>query len=116
MTETNVFQLLLRPGTFSDPLTEVLRNGAWALLARAVEAEVAGLAQLPHRIKANRRWAPAAGAPRASTRTGDHDGHRSGRCALPAGARSCLRRLGTHPLFSRPFHRPTRAARRAWKC
>jgi hypothetical protein len=30
------------PGTFSDPLTEVLRNGARALLAHAVEAEVAG--------------------------------------------------------------------------
>ena len=29
-------------GTFSDPLTEVLRNGARALLAQAVEGEVAG--------------------------------------------------------------------------
>ena len=27
MTETNVFQLS-QPGTFADPLTEVLRNGA----------------------------------------------------------------------------------------
>ena len=42
MTETNVFQLS-QPGTFSDPLTEVLRNGARALLAQAVEAEVAAL-------------------------------------------------------------------------
>ncbi|MGH8513833.1 MAG: IS256 family transposase, partial [Gammaproteobacteria bacterium] len=40
MTETNVFQLA-QPGTFTDSLTEVLRNGARALLARAVEAEVA---------------------------------------------------------------------------
>ena len=40
MTETNVFQLA-QPGTFTDPLTEVLRNGARALLAQAVEAEVA---------------------------------------------------------------------------
>ena len=40
MTDTNVFQLS-EPGTFSDPLTEVLRNGARALLAQAVEAEVA---------------------------------------------------------------------------
>jgi len=32
---------LAQPGTFSDPLTEVLRNGARALLAQAVEAEVA---------------------------------------------------------------------------
>ena len=42
MTETNVFQLS-QPGTFTDPLTEVLRNGARALLAQAVEAEVATL-------------------------------------------------------------------------
>ena len=40
MTETNVFELT-RPGTFSDPLTEVLRNGARTLLGQAVEAEVA---------------------------------------------------------------------------
>ena len=40
MTDTNVFQLS-QPGTFADPLTEVLRNGARALLAQAVEAEVA---------------------------------------------------------------------------
>ena len=40
MTETNVFQLS-QPGTFADPLTEVLRNGARALLSQAVEAEVA---------------------------------------------------------------------------
>ena len=42
MIETNVFQLS-QPGTFADPLTEVLRNGARALLAQAVEAEVAAL-------------------------------------------------------------------------
>lgn len=41
MTESNVFRLS-QPGTFSDPLTEVLRSGARALLAQAVEAEVAG--------------------------------------------------------------------------
>ena len=40
MTKTNVFQLS-QPGTFADPLTEVLRSGARALLAQAVEAEVA---------------------------------------------------------------------------
>jgi len=40
VTETNVFQLA-QPGTFTDSLTEVLREGARALLARAVEAEVA---------------------------------------------------------------------------
>jgi putative transposase len=42
VTETNVFQLC-QPGTFADPLTEVLRNGARALLSHAVEAEVAAL-------------------------------------------------------------------------
>ena len=42
MTETNVF-LLSQPGTFTDPLTEILRNGARALLAQAVEAEVSSL-------------------------------------------------------------------------
>jgi putative transposase len=42
VTETKVFQLS-QPGTFADPLTEVLRNGARALLAQTVEAEVATL-------------------------------------------------------------------------
>ncbi len=40
MTETDVFQLT-QPGTFTDSLTEVLRSGARALLARAVDAEAA---------------------------------------------------------------------------
>ena len=42
MTEANVFQLS-QPGTFTDPLTAVLRNGARALLAQAVEAEASAL-------------------------------------------------------------------------
>jgi hypothetical protein len=42
VTDINVFQLC-QPGTFADPLTEVLRNGARALLTQAVEAEVAAL-------------------------------------------------------------------------
>jgi transposase-like protein len=42
VTETNVFQLS-QPGSFIDPLTEVLREGARALLGQAVEAEVATL-------------------------------------------------------------------------
>jgi hypothetical protein len=41
VTETNVFQVS-QPGTFADPLTDVLRNGARALLAHAVEVEAAG--------------------------------------------------------------------------
>jgi transposase-like protein len=41
VTQDNVIKLA-QPGTFVDPLTEILRNGARALLAHAVEAEVAG--------------------------------------------------------------------------
>ena len=44
MTDTNVFQFS-QPGTFADPLTEVLRNGARALLAQAVKAEVTALSR-----------------------------------------------------------------------
>jgi putative transposase len=40
VTDTNVLNLV-QPGTFSDLLTDVLRSGAHALLAQAVEAEVA---------------------------------------------------------------------------
>ena len=40
MTNDTVVKLV-QPGSFSDPLTEVLRNGARTLLAQAVEAEVA---------------------------------------------------------------------------
>jgi len=49
VTDTNVLQLS-QPGTFSDPLTEVLRDGARALLAQAVEAEVAAWL-VPHADK-----------------------------------------------------------------
>ena len=40
MTDTNVIKLA-QPGTFTDSLTEILRNGAHALLTQAVEVEVA---------------------------------------------------------------------------
>jgi hypothetical protein len=40
VTDTNVLKLV-QPGTFCDLLTDVLRSGAHALLAQAVEAEVA---------------------------------------------------------------------------
>ena len=40
MTDDNVLKLV-QPGSFEYPLTEVLRNGASALLAQAVETEVA---------------------------------------------------------------------------
>ena len=40
MSKANVIALS-QPGNFTDLLTEVLRTGARALLAKAVEAEVA---------------------------------------------------------------------------
>ena len=40
MPKDNVTKLI-QPGSFADPLTEILRNGARALLTQAVEAEVA---------------------------------------------------------------------------
>ena len=40
MSDHNVIKLA-QPGTFTDQLTEILRNGAYALLTQAVEAEVA---------------------------------------------------------------------------
>ena len=40
MSNDNVIKLI-QPGTFTDHLTEILRNGACALLTQAVEAEVA---------------------------------------------------------------------------
>ena len=40
MSNDNVTKLI-QPGEFDDQLTEILRNGARALLAKAVEAEVA---------------------------------------------------------------------------
>ena len=47
MTETNVFELT-QPGTFSDPLTAVLRNGANASGAGR-RSRGCGLAQHPYR-------------------------------------------------------------------
>ena len=41
MLENNVTKLV-RPGEFEDRLSEVVRNGARELLAKAVEAEVDG--------------------------------------------------------------------------
>jgi putative transposase len=40
VSKDNIIKLI-HPGTVEDRLTEILRNGARALLAQAVEAEVA---------------------------------------------------------------------------
>jgi len=45
VTDSSVIKLS-QPGTFCDPLTEVLRSGARALLAQAVEAEVAAFVSI----------------------------------------------------------------------
>ena len=113
MTETNVFQLS-QPGTFSDPLTEVLRNGARALLAQAVEAELSALlgghadkltddgrqrlvrhGHLPERDIMTGIGPVAVRCPRVR----DRDGKAPGAFA-----------------FHRRFCRPMRAAQRASKC
>src|SRR4029077_5951515 len=57
-----------------------------------------GLAQQACR-PADQRWSSAAGAPRTSAGTRDHERHQSGRRALSAGARPCRRRSKAHPLF-----------------
>jgi len=58
--ENNVITLR-QPGDIADPLTEVLRNGARALLARAVEAEVAEAPRGPY-SSCHGGWPPAPGA------------------------------------------------------
>src|SRR5215207_5813956 len=99
MTETNVFHLS-QPGTFTDSLTEVLRNGARALLAQAVEAEVAALLS-SHADKV--------------TDDGRHrlvrHGHLPERVFVTALVKAPI-------VFASPrrFCLPTRAGRRAWRC
>ena len=69
MTDTNVIKLA-QPGTFTDSLTEILRNGARALLTQAVEMEVADFLGRYSDLKTE--------ASRASARARDHDRHRPG--------------------------------------
>jgi hypothetical protein len=90
VTETNVFELT-QPETFSDPLTEVLRNGARTLLGQAVEAEVAA-------------W--------LSTRARDHDRHRCSRGAVPACVTASAKAESASD-FRRRYCLPMRADRRA---
>jgi putative transposase len=84
VTETNVFQLS-QPGTFTDPLTEILRNGARALLMQAVEAGVAALLS-SHAGKltddGRQRLVRHGHLPEREI----YDWHRPGRRALPARA------------------------------
>jgi putative transposase len=112
VTDTNVFQLS-QPGTFTDPLTEVLRNGARALLAQAVEAEVSSLlschadkltddgrqrlvrhGHLPEREIMTGIGPVAARCPRVRDRGGE----------------------GSERIRFSSAILPTRAGRRAWRC
>jgi hypothetical protein len=79
VTNANVFQLC-QPETFADPLTEILRNGARALLAQAVEAEVAVLlASHADKLTDDGRQRLV----RHGHLPERHDWYRSGRRALP---------------------------------
>ena len=86
MTDTNVIKLA-QPGTFTDSLTEILRNGARALLTQAVETEVADFLGRHADLKTD-GGPPARRASRASARARDHDWHRIGGRAPAARARS----------------------------
>ena len=114
MTKSNVIALP-QPGAFSDLLTEVLRTGARALLARAVEAETADFLEryadlktedgrqrvvrhghLPERAVMTGIGAVSVRQPRVRDRDpGAAD------TTIKVTPRSC---------------RPTRGARRAWRC
>jgi putative transposase len=66
---------LVQPGSFDDPLTEVLRNGARALLAQAVEAEVAAFLNRHSDLRIE--MAVLAWCVTASARARDHDRKKS---------------------------------------
>jgi hypothetical protein len=71
VTQDNIVKFA-EPGTFKDPLTEVLRSGARKLLAQAIEAEISDF--LDRNSGFFDRGRPAkAGSPRAFARARDHD-------------------------------------------
>ena len=109
----NVFQLS-QPGTFADPLTEVLRNGARALLAQAVEAEVAALLSA-HADNltddGHQRLVRHGHLPEREIVTGIGPvAARRPRCATVSA------KVRSASAFHRRFCLPTRAGRRASKC
>jgi len=113
VTQDNIVKLS-QPGTFSDPLTEVLRDGARALLAHAVEAEVAGFLG-GHADKltddGHRRLVRHGHLPEREVMTGI--GPVAVRCPR---VRDRAADAGSAYAFHRRFCRPTRADRRASKC
>ena len=114
MTDTNVIKLA-QPGTFTDLLTEILRNGARTLLTQAVETEVADFLGRYADLE-DRDGPPARRAPRASARARDHDRHWAGGRAPAPGARPRGRRGRADLRSARAFCHLTRGARRASKC
>ena len=115
MSDANVVKLL-QPGSFADPLTEVLRNGARALLAQAIEAEVAEFLAKHVDLKTEdglRRVVRHGHLPEREVMTG----------IGPVGVRQPrVRDRGRLPMMpgasaSRPRScRPTRGAPAAWRC
>ena len=113
MTDNNVIKLA-QPGTFIDSLTEILRSGARALLTQAVEAEVADFLHRHCDLKteAGRRRVVRHGhLPEREIMTGIGPvGVRQPRIRDREAAR--VSAFGS----TRPSCRPTRGARRAWRC
>jgi putative transposase len=112
VTDTNVFALV-QPGTFTDRLTDVLRDGARALLAQAVEAEVAGFLG-EHAGKrtddGRQRLVRHGHLPERSIMTG------IGAVEVCVPVRDRLRVPTIASAFLRRSCRPMRAARKVSKC
>ena len=114
MTDTNVIKLA-QPGTFADSLTDILRNGARALLTQAVETEVADFLGRYADLKteAGRRRVVRHGhLPERAIMTGISERWPYASHGCATGRLSVVSGFGS----ARPFCRPTRGARRASKC
>jgi hypothetical protein len=97
VSDSNVIKFT-QPGAFTDSLTEILRNGARALLTQAVEAEVAEFLAKHADLKTEtgQQRVLRHGHP-SGTRY--HDRHRAGRRSPAAGARPRSERGRTHPVL-----------------
>jgi len=73
MEKDNVIELV-QPGEFKDKLTEVLRQGAQALVLQAVEAEFAAFLE-SHSAEITTRWPQACCAIWAPSRKEGGDGY-----------------------------------------
>ena len=112
MTDTNVIKLS-QPGTFTDSLTEILRNGAHALLTQAVEMEVADFLKryVDLKTKAGHQRVVRHGhLPEREIMTG------IGSVAVRQPRVRDREAVVNGFASARPFCRPTPGARRASKC